>query len=101
MEEIAKEDITFDDHFVTLQEENYDKGNRRLKIERIHLFNRKVVDQKELNFDLSSIVTLGLVKLHQVGGEALANFVCPQRVENFKLKEKIKYLEDSLFTGLY
>lgn len=39
MEEIVEEDISFDEHFVTLQDENYDRGGKRLKIERIQLSN--------------------------------------------------------------
>lgn len=54
MEEIAEEEITVDNHFVTLQDENYNRGCKRLKIERIQLFDKKVVDQIELNVDMSS-----------------------------------------------
>lgn len=45
MEEIIEEDISFDEHFVTFPDANYDRGAKRLKIERIQLFDKKVVDR--------------------------------------------------------
>jgi len=90
MEEIVEKEISFDDHFVTLQNENYDRGSKRLKIERIQLSNKKVVDKRELNVDLSLVVIPGLMKLHQVGGEVLVNFIGHQQTKNQNLKEKNK-----------
>ena len=75
MEEIAKEEINFDDHFVTLRDENYDRGGKRLTIERVQHSDIMVFDREEMNVDLSLVVMSELMKLHQASGEALADFL--------------------------
>ena len=75
MEEIVEEDIIFDECFVTLQNENYERGAKRLNIERIHLPNIKVADWRELNIDMSSVAMHGLMNMHQARGEVLTNYV--------------------------
>lgn len=68
MVEIYEEGITFDDHFVSFQDENYDSGGKRLKIERVQLSNINFVAHVEMNVDLSLVSMLALMKLHQASG---------------------------------
>jgi len=41
----------------------------------VQLSNKKVVNQLEMNIELFGVAMLGPMKLHQVSGEALVDFV--------------------------
>lgn len=43
----------FDDFPITLQDENYNKGNKKLRTKKVKVHNKKVIDKVEMNVDVS------------------------------------------------
>jgi len=99
MEQISEEVISLDGHPIILQDNNYDRGGKILRIERAHVCNKNVVDRAEINVDLSRVTTSGLMKLHLTNVEALVESIRRRQVKNMNLKEKIKELENALSRG--
>lgn len=75
MEKISEEVTTFNEHLVTLQDENYDMGSKRLKIERVKVHKKKVICRAEMDVDVSKVGATGLMKLHQATSEVLGESI--------------------------
>lgn len=92
MEEISKETTAFDDHPVTLQNASYDKSNKNLKIERVKVQNKRVIDQNQMDIYGIYVGATGVMKLYQTIEEALAHYVMEQEAKNLGLQKRIREL---------
>lgn len=103
MEEIAEEVITFYECLVTLQNTKYGNGNKRLRIEKVKVQNKKIIDQEQTYIDMFGNGAKMIMVFHQFIGHALSKSIDEQNTENLRLQKKlkkIKELEDTLNMGL-
>jgi hypothetical protein len=96
-EELAHEEPTiFEEQSLTLHNAKYNKEERKLQIEKVHVKNKKVTKTWNSKVDVSGVGPSGLLKLHLTTGDALSHSISEQELENIKLKRRITELEDTL-----
>jgi len=92
-EQTTKEAFSFDYCNATFQDENYNKDNKTLKIEKVKVHDKKVIDKVETNVDILGIVASGLMRFHQVTSNVVVVSIEQQEVENVILKARMQELE--------
>jgi hypothetical protein len=94
---LAQEEPTiFEEQSLTLHNAKYNKEEKKLQIEKVHVKNKKVTQTWNSEVDVSGVGPLGLLKLHITTGDTLSHSISEQELENIKLKRRITELEDAL-----
>jgi hypothetical protein len=81
---------------LTLHNAQYNKEEKKLQIEKVHIKNKKITQKWNSKVDVSGVRPSGLLKLHITTGDALAHSISEQELENIRLKRRISELEDTL-----
>lgn len=72
MGHIAEEVIISNEHPITLENQNYEKGTKKLRIEKVKANNKNIIDEGKMDIDLSRIGVKRFMVFHKSTSHALA-----------------------------